>query len=164
METVENNIDHSVDGAAAAIEALLSGSGTGEAATTETPAAQADEIQSQPAAVSAPADEANASEEVQAPASEVPATSAIEQPKAQPVSSPELDVRLGEASKATQEATAARDQLLNALNVYVPQLEAAVKGQFADIKTRMICLPSVIHHLRTTMWIAITLRSSRLPN
>lgn len=132
-QVLDDTPDTSVAGAAAAIEALLKGPGTGEQPQQpETP-----QIQPQaPVQQAQPQSGAGTSEVVQAPASEVPATAVVEQPKVQSASSPELEQRMGEAAKATQEATAARDNLLNALNTLVPQLEATVKGEFSDIKTK----------------------------
>lgn len=128
----EQVADNSVEGAAAAIEALFSKPAEAIAQPEH------DVIQSQPEPVqAAPASEANASEEVQAPASEVPATEAppVEAKTPAPIS-PELEQREREANTKAQEATAARDQFLNALNVLVPQMEASIKGEFADIKTQ----------------------------
>lgn len=92
----------------------------------------------QPAQTEAPSAEvegANASEEAPAPAVDTTAQAAPVTPKPEPVRSPELDQRLSEADKTQQQAAAARDQYLQRLNAIVPQLENAVAGEFADIKT-----------------------------
>lgn len=132
MDTDEVVQDHTVDGAASAIEALLKGSGTGE----QPAATQPDPIQPQ-AAAPAPASEASVSEEVQAPAIVAPAPDPQPEPaRVAPVSSPELDAARQEAATKAQEANALRERFLNALDTYIPQLEAAVKGEFADIQTQ----------------------------
>lgn len=123
--------DYSVAGAAEAIEALLKGPGTGE---QPEPPPEQQEPQPQATAEAQPASEESASEEAQAPASQVTATPA-EQPKTQPASSPELEQKMGDAERAAREATAARDHLLGQLNAVVPQLQAAVAGEFSDIKS-----------------------------
>ena len=92
----------------------------------------------QPAQTEAPSAEvegANASEEASAPAVDTTAQAAPVQAKPEPVRSPELDQRLSEATQTQQQAAAARDQYLQRLNAIVPQLENAVAGEFADIKT-----------------------------
>lgn len=98
----------------------------------------APEPEIQPAQTEAPSAEvegANASEEAPAPAVDTTAQAAPVTPKPEPVRSPELDQRLSEADKTQQQAAAARDQYLQRLNAIVPQLENAVAGEFADIKT-----------------------------
>jgi len=98
----------------------------------------APEPEIQPAQTEAPSAEvegANASEEASAPAVDTTAQAAPVTPKPEPARSPELDQRLSEAQQTQQQAAAARDQYLNRLNAIVPQLEHAVAGEFADIKT-----------------------------
>jgi hypothetical protein len=105
------------------------------AAPQATPAPEPDPIQPQESAP-APEDEANASEVAEAPTVEVPATKAVPQPKVQSASSPELEQKMGEATKTADEAKAARDQHLNALNILVPRLQAVIAGEFADIRSQ----------------------------
>lgn len=133
MATDEVVTDNTVDGAASAIEALLKGSGTGE----QPAAPQPDPIQPQ-AAAPAPASEASVSEEVQAPAIVAPAPDQQPEPArvSAPTSSPDLEAARQEAATKAQEANALRERFLNALDTYIPQLEAAVKGEFADIQTQ----------------------------
>lgn len=52
-----------------------------------------------------------------------------------PASSPELETRLAEAAREKQAAEAARDQYIKALNVHIPQLQAAIKGKYPDIQS-----------------------------
>lgn len=107
-----------------------------EAKTPEVVAAPEPEIQpAQTEAPSAEVEGANASEEAPAPAVETTAQAAPATTKPEPVRSPELDQRLSEATQTQQQAAAARDQYLQRLNAIVPQLENAVAGEFADIKT-----------------------------
>jgi hypothetical protein len=102
----------------------------------EVSAAPVPEIQpAQTEAPSAEVEGANASEEASAPAVNTTAQAAPVTPKPEPARSPELDQRLSEAQQTQQQAAAARDQYLNRLNAIVPQLEHAVAGEFADIKT-----------------------------
>lgn len=126
------NTDTSVAGASAAIEALLKANPN---ATRDPSDMDDNEIQPEAPAPQAQASEANDSEEVQAPAAEVPATTPPETTKVQPEPATKPDASLQEVERAKLEATTARDQFLTALNTLVPQLEAAVKGEFADIKT-----------------------------
>lgn len=110
-----------------------------EPAAPEAPATQeapATEIQPQTAPEAEQStDGVITSEDAQAPAGTVTASPAVSEAKPQPVSSPELDQRLSEANRTAQEAAAARDQYVQRLNAVVPQLEAVVAGDFADIKT-----------------------------
>lgn len=76
----------------------------------------------------------NASEVASAPVVDTPAPVVPEAPKPQPDSSKELEQRLSEVAQTKQEAIAARDQYLNRLNAIVPQLEAGIQGEFADLK------------------------------
>lgn len=126
-DEVEATEDHTVEGAAAALEVLFNLPAQVEA-TPETPV-----IQSQPDTAQAAPAEANTGEEVKTPASE--AAPVTEQPKAQPSVSPEMELRLSEAEKVTKEAATVRDQALTTLNVLVPQLVASIKGRFPDINT-----------------------------
>ncbi len=99
-------------------------------------AAPEPQIQPQEADESSAVVEGNVSEEAEAPAIEAEPTPAVaENPQAQ-TSSPELEQKLSAADKREQEATAVRDNLLGQLNAIVPQLQAAVAGEFADIKTK----------------------------
>lgn len=82
----------------------------------------------------APEVEAAEGEEAEAPAVELQAPDAVAKPKAQ--IDPDLDRKMGEATKTALEAEAVRNQYANALNVIVPQLQAAVMGEFADIKSQ----------------------------
>ncbi len=78
---------------------------------------------------------ASAAEVAEAPAVETQATPQPETPKPQPDRSQELEQRLGKAIQTEQEAAAARDQLLSRLNTIVPQLEAGIRAEFADLKS-----------------------------
>lgn len=48
----------------------------------------------------------------------------------------EVERKVREADTAKSESLAARDKLLDTFNILVPQLSAAIQGEFADIKTR----------------------------
>lgn len=134
--------DIGVDSEMETVDALAAYlAGTPEETATETAApveaaAEKSEIQPQ-AAHEAEQTEggANASEEAQASAVETRAPVTTEAPKPQLSTSPELEQKLGEANQTKQEATAARDQYVQRLNAIVPQLEMAVAGEFADLKT-----------------------------
>lgn len=118
---------------AASIIDKLSNAPAEEAAPAQA-SPEPEEIQPQPVDDEPSAEiEGNVSEEAQAPAIKTP-TPATQEPKAQPASSPELEQRLSEAQRATQEAAAVKTQYFNALNTLVPQLEAGIRGEFADIK------------------------------
>jgi len=130
--SVTNTNDTSVAGAGAAIEALLKANPN---ATRDPDDIDDKEIQPQAPAPQAQAGEANDSEDVQAPAAQETATQNAEPAKVQPAQAQTPDPARQEAERAKQEAAAVRDHFLNALNTVIPQLEAAVKGEFADIKT-----------------------------
>ncbi len=126
-----NDTDHSVQGAANAIEALLKGPSTEESpqeTPQDSPQAGADERP----------EVGNTEDEPLEASSETTATEAeIEPAKRAPTSSPDLETRLQEASKSKQETDTARNQLLtqlSTLNAVVPQMQAAIQGEFADIK------------------------------
>ena len=121
--------DYSVSDAASAISALLSRPQTEEAPETpqDSPQAaapqRADVGNTEAAPVEPDTSESTATEEPPV----VPATS-----QAIP---PDVEALRAEASKSKTEAKAARDQFLNALNTVVPQLQSAIRGEFADINT-----------------------------
>ena len=126
-----------VDFAANAIAALLARPGG-----TSDPAEEADEtpapppVKAKPAPAAAAPDETpdeTAAEAPEAGADEV-ADSTTPAPK-QSAPDPEVERRLADADKAKAESITARDQLLSSLNLYVPQLAAAIQGEFADIKS-----------------------------
>lgn len=130
-------LEGSLDSAARAIEALLARPETNDepeqpnpAVTQEAPVAetQAEETEEKPAesesAAEAPTETIEASTEVSKP-----------EPQAKPNEAPEVAKKLMEADQAIAQSNAARDQLLNQLNTLIPQFEASLRGDFADIKT-----------------------------
>jgi hypothetical protein len=125
----------SIEEAAAFIERLSAPESPEPQAAQAAPPVQ-DEIQPQEVDEPSAEVEGNVSEVAEAPAVEVPNPVTAEKPPAQAASSPELEQKLSEADKATREASAARDQLLGQLNAIVPQLQAALSGDFADIKSQ----------------------------
>jgi hypothetical protein len=126
---------NTVDYAAGAIAKLLARPGG-----TADPAEEVEETPASPAPVAkaAPAVETPEPE----PTAEASEASADDEPtKTQPVQSkperdPEVDRKVREADAAKSESLAARDKLLGELNSYVPQLAAAIQGEFSDIKSR----------------------------
>ena len=60
----------------------------------------------------------------------------VETPARQTAIPPDVEQMRTDAAKKFQEAESARSQFINQLNVYIPQLESALRGEFADIKTQ----------------------------
>lgn len=119
IEQVEQG--STVDDAAAAISAIL------QAETDPKPNSP------EPVAQAAPVEGNTATETV--PEAVVVETKAPETKPASAIAPPDVEAMRTEAAKKLQEAETARTQNLQRLNFIVPQLETAVKGQFADIKT-----------------------------
>jgi hypothetical protein len=125
-----DNTDLDLDQAASAITDLLNRQQPDDAP------AQTDVPQSQPSAPAQASEvETPASEARQEPAPDNTAPEVPEEPS-QPAhaAAPDVEQMRSEAARKIQEAEATRNQFLNALNTYVPQLEAAIRGEFADIK------------------------------
>jgi Predicted membrane protein len=128
---LEQSTELTVSEAAAAIENLLK----------QPPAPEAQEEQTPEQPHSPQAAEAEAGNtEVEQPGAVTSETPAPEAEPAKPVpvqtSSPELDALRQEATRKVQEAETARNQYVNQLNTLIPQLEASIKGEFADIKSK----------------------------
>jgi hypothetical protein len=106
-------------------------------AETPAPAQAAPQDSPQEAAPEA-ADTGNTeADQVEPDTSETTAPEPIPEPAKQaPSISPEMETRLKEADRKAQEADTARNQYINQLNTIIPHLEAAIKGEFADIKTK----------------------------
>lgn len=119
----------SVDSAASAIEALLKGPGTGDPAEAEEVQGGNKDI---PPIVQTRAEAQEAAEaETEEPVTQAE-SSEPETPK-----EPAQEVKT-EAPRATEKPSdvdAAKDQTLAQLNVLIPQLQAAIQGEFADLKT-----------------------------
>lgn len=124
---------NTVDYAAGAIAKLLSRSGgvtggddPGEP-KPETPAAPAKAVETPDSEPAVQATEASADDEP---------TETKPEP-AKPARDPEeVERKVREADSAKSESIVARDKLLSELNSYVPQLAAAIQGEFSDIKSR----------------------------
>lgn len=134
-EVVDQGADDSIEAAAASFAAMLNpqpdpaqgavgAAQPDPASETDQPEGQTEETQTGNETAQADAAEHTASQPVPKVAPAAPQTS------------PEVTDALAKATKAQQEAEATRNQHLQALNTYIPQLDAAVKGQFADIKTQ----------------------------
>lgn len=133
MADVETEQGASIEDAALAIDALLNPKTTEEAPAQAAPVAEQDSPQAEAQVVP---DAGNAAVEGAAvPDAEIAAPVPTPAAETKPVSSPELDARLQEASRKAQEAENARNQFVNTLTPLVQQLEAQIKGQFADLKT-----------------------------
>lgn len=127
------NAHNSVDAASQAIAALLARPGG-----TADPAEQDDEPAAQPVKAAEGADTEPATEEKDTPAVDVEADDAkTTQPDPKPIAreTDETDRKVKEAETAKAESTAARDQLLTTLSQLTLQLDAAIKGEFQDIKS-----------------------------
>lgn len=121
--------DGTVDFAANAIADLLKAQSAPEPAPVETQNSPQAAEQPQADPVETPAEDA------QAPADDNTAPQADPVPAVlAPSISPEIETAKAEAAKIKQEAEAARNQFVNALNTLVPQMESAIRGEFADIK------------------------------
>src|SRR5579872_4137713 len=57
-------------------------------------------------------------------------------PATQAAVSPELTQRMQEADKAKSEAEAVVNRFIQTADTLIPQMQAAIMGEFADIKTR----------------------------
>lgn len=128
--------DDSIQSAANAIEALMNPK-PAEAAPAQAAAPANETPQDSPQAAAQDAPEAGNTAVEAAPAvdADTPAIVPTPPPATLPVSSPELDQARQEANRKAQEAETARNQFVTALNTLVPQLEAQIRGEFADIKT-----------------------------
>lgn len=121
--------DLSISDAASAISALMERPRE-EAPETDTP----DSPQAAPIQAEAGNTEDNP---VEPGASETTVTEETPVVPATPQAStipPDVENLRQEASKSKTEAIAARDQFINALNSLVPQMQSAIRGEFADIK------------------------------
>lgn len=121
-----------VSEAAGAIEALLSAQGG-----SSEPSQDSEQPQDSPkAAAPQQAETGNTEDEpAQAATSDNPAPVATPEPaKAEPSS--DVEALRQEAARKVQEADTARNQYLTQLNTLIPQMEAAIKGEFADIKSK----------------------------
>lgn len=127
-----NNTELSVTDAAAAISALLDRKPEAEAPEDTTPESP------QSAAPQRAEDGNTEAAPVEPGPSETTALETPIVPAATPTPvNPDLDARMQEASKSKQDADTARNQLLqqlNTLSTIVPQMEAAIRGEFSDIK------------------------------
>lgn len=122
--------EFSLTDAASAIDALLKG---------PAPQDEPEQPQEQPnSPQAAPAEAGNT--EVDQPVADASETAAPEATPVQPApvqaSSPELEALRQEATRKVQEAETARNQYVTQLNTLIPQLEASIKGEFADIKSK----------------------------
>lgn len=121
--------DLSISDAASAISALMERprEETPETETQDSP--QAAPMQAEPGNTEADPVEPGASETTVT--EETPVVPAAPQSSTIP---PDVENLRQEASKSKTEANAARDQFINALNTLVPQMQSAIRGEFADIK------------------------------
>lgn len=135
-----NALEGSVDAAAAAIEKLLGG---GQDAGADQGNENEKSAQPQEAALDTQEDGEAGEQDAEDAANEQerPATEASPEakPDPKPVETPRLsddDARkLKEADQAIAQSNAERNHLLNTLTPLVAQLQAAIAGEFADIKT-----------------------------
>lgn len=121
------NAAESVDMAASAIEALLKGPGTNDP----------DEAAEAQSARDIPTVAQTRTEEPEAQAAKEEPVTQAEEPQPEQPKAVAQEVKT-EASKPPEKPSAddaAEDQTLAQLNVLIPQLQAAVQGEFSDIKT-----------------------------
>lgn len=125
--------DTTEDSAARAIEALLSR--PGGTADPKDPDASAAPATAAPQTPAEPTPAVVAAPEAAAAEPKIETSVTPPEPKPEPPEIKEYRAKAREADTAKLEANTARDQLLNQLNSLIPQFQASLRGEFADVKT-----------------------------